>query len=1057
MAENVVLSVQLQGAELAIAQMTQLDGLVKSLKSSRNVNLNVNSRSLGTAAANAEKLSSNLSGATASAQKLGTTGAKGVTATGDAIGKASRNAESFRVGMGSVLVNMAKFRLASTAINLVANAFTGAVKEMKAVDTELVNIRKVTGFANDEIQKLTKSAYSLATNYGRSASEVLEASTVFARAGYKEQIEQLSELSLLLQNVGDLQAEDASKFIIATDKAYKLGGSYEDLMKILDGLDNITNRNATDMQKMTEGMTVAGSVFAESGESVEVFAALLGTATANTQRSGSEVARGLRTILMNLRQIRGETEDGELINGESIANAAKALKDYAGISTMENGQLRKASDVLADLAGKWETLSETQRAAISEAVAGKRQANILMSLMGDWESVQRMMQQYEEGAGTAAKENAMYMDSWEAKTAQVKSAWTELIASLTDTRILKGFLDLTTGLLKGMTELVNGPSDEKKAKIAARGSSDELASTLDFGLTQFENYQNTDALIASMQEAIDKGQEYYNTLQNMKRAGQEWTAEQTQFAAAFDALQMGLGDGVSAIDTYGYAVAAMMLAMGSSAQEAADEANAAIDSVIEKADEIPEQKNIEITVSGREALEDAVGRLQSAFAAAGAYASGTKNAPGGPALVNENGPEMISANGLAWIAGGGKPTVTMLPKGATVLTAAQTRNALHGKSYNGISAYKEGFDNSWATDEDVGRELVRVMDELARRLGNNEQRISASDLGGSGSGGMTDAEYFAAHPGLYEQYRAARQAGRQAERRATQTGSTSAGGGYASGGGSAAATPPNFKALEEELSKTLKNLDAQAKLAENEEDLLKAMQVYGDAQAAIAELLEQYRANGYAEDSDEVLRLANLGYDYAAKQLGGYDKLQENLIGALNALTSSTDKANELAERQEAVEKAREALANAERQRTVRIFNPVTGQWEWVANAADVQKAQDNLKSAEEALRKEELSQAVDAIKNAKPGELGDMALPPAILEALMGGTPEQQSAFLSALGAATGGADWLASSGAQTAWNQGTSIGTQYNLGNITLTEEQAENMTIKQLIAALQGLRLM
>ena len=1057
MAENVVLSVQLQGAELAIAQMTQLDGLVKSLKSSRNVNLNVNSRSLGTAAANAEKLSSNLSGATASAQKLGTTGAKSVTATGDAIGKASRNAESFRVGMGSVLVNMAKFRLASTAINLVANAFTGAVKEMKAVDTELVNIRKVTGFANDEIQKLTKSAYSLATNYGRSASEVLEASTVFARAGYKEQIEQLSELSLLLQNVGDLQAEDASKFVIATDKAYKLGGSYEDLMKIIDGLDNITNRNATDMQKMTEGMTVAGSVFAESGESVEVFAALLGTATANTQRSGSEVARGLRTILMNLRQIRGETEDGELINGESIANAAKALKDYAGISTMENGQLRKASDVLADLAGKWETLSETQRAAISEAVAGKRQANILMSLMGDWESVQRMMQQYEEGAGTAAQENAMRMDSWAAKTAQVKSAWTELIASLTDTRILKGFLDLTTGLLKGMTELVNGPSDEKKAKIAARGSSDELASTLDFGLTQFENYQNTDALIASMQEAIDKGQEYYNTLQNMKRAGQEWTAEQTQFAAAFDALQMGLGDGVSAIDTYGYAVAAMMLAMGSSAQEAADEANAAIDSVIEKADEIPERKNIEITVSGREALEDAVGRLQSAFAAAGAYASGTKNAPGGPALVNENGPEMISANGLAWIAGGGKPTVTMLPKGATVLTAAQTRNALHGKSYNGISAYKEGFDNSWATDEDVGRELVRVMDELARRLGNNEQRISASDLGGSGSGGMTDAEYFAAHPGLYEQYRAARQAGRQAERRATQTGSTSAGGGYASGGGSAAATPPNFKALEEELSKTLKNLDAQAKLAENEEDLLKAMQVYGDAQAAIAELLEQYRANGYAEDSDEVLRLANLGYDYAAKQLGGYDKLQENLIDALNALTSSTDKANELAERQEAVEKAREALANAERQRTVRIFNPVTGQWEWVANAADVQKAQDNLKSAEEALRKEEFSQAVDAIKNAKPGELGDMALPPAILEALMGGTPEQQSAFLSALGAATGGADWLASSGAQTAWNQGTSIGTQYNLGNITLTEEQAENMTIKQLIAALQGLKLM
>lgn len=1058
MAENVVLSVQLQGAELAIAQMTQLDGLVKSLKSSRNVNLNVNSRSLGTAAANAEKLSSNLSGATASAQKLGTTGAKGVTATGDAIGKASRNAESFRVGMGSVLVNMAKFRLASTAINLVANAFTGAVKEMKAVDTELVNIRKVTGFANDEIQKLTKSAYSLATNYGRSASEVLEASTVFARAGYKEQIEQLSELSLLLQNVGDLQAEDASKFIIATDKAYKLGGSYEDLMKILDGLDNITNRNATDMQKMTEGMTVAGSVFAESGESVEVFAALLGTATANTQRSGSEVARGLRTILMNLRQIRGETEDGELINGESIANAAKALKDYAGISTMENGQLRKASDVLADLAGKWETLSETQRAAISEAVAGKRQANILMSLMGNWESVVKMKQEYEDAAGTAAQENAMYMDSWAAKTAQVKSAWTELVATIVDSDAVKGVLDGIISSLEVINETLSpdfNPSGEMENRDAdAYRSTTALQSSLSSGMKQFTSDWDAEAFVSSMREAIGAGQEFYNTLQQMKQAGTEWTYQEENFVQAFDALQKGVEDGQDAFDLYGFAVAASLLATGSSAEEAAEGANGKLDELKDKLDELPTEKRISIIVDSAGA-EQTLNEISGLFLTG--FASGTKNAPGGPALVNENGPEMISANGLAWIAGGGKPTVTMLPKGATVLTAAQTRNALHGKSYNGISAYKDGFDNSWATDEDVGRELVRVMDELARRLGNNEQRISASDLGGSGSGGMTDAEYFAAHPGLYEQYRAARQAGRQAERRATQTGSTSAGGGYASGGGSAAATPPNFKALEEELFKTLKNLDAQAKLAENEEDLLKAMQVYGDAQAAIAELLEQYRANGYAEDSDEVLRLANLGYDYAAKQLGGYDKLQENLIDALNALTSSTDKANELAERQEAVEKAREALANAERQRTVRIFNPVTGQWEWVANAADVQKAQDNLKSAEEALRKEELSQAVDAIKNAKPGELGDMALPPAILEALMGGTPEQQSAFLSALGAATGGADWLASSGAQTAWNQGTSIGTQYNLGNITLTEEQAENMTIKQLIAALQGLRLM
>ena len=282
-------------------------------------------------------------------------------------------------------------------------------------------------------------------------------------------------------------------------------------------------------------------------------------------------------------------------------------------------------------------------------------------------------------------------------------------------------------------------------------------------------------------------------------------------------------------------------------------------------------------------------------------------------------------------------------------------------------------------------------------------------------------------------------------------------GGNGDWAGDAGPTPPDFKALEEELTKRLKNLDAQAELAENEEDFVKALMVYGEAQDAIADLLEQYRANGYADDSDEVLRLANMGYDYAHKQLNDYDELQSRLIDALNALTEETEKANALAERQEAVDKAREALRNAESQRTVRIFNPVTGQWEWVANAADVEKARENLKSAEDALQREQIDQTIDAIKNAKPEDLAGMTLTPAVLDKLFNGTPEQQSAFLNALNAATGGADYLGSAEGQTAWNQGNRIGTQYNLNGITLTEAQAAGMSIKELLDMLRGLKVM
>lgn len=1232
MAENVVLSVQLSGAEAALAQLTQLDNVLKSIKANHNVKINVNARSLINASEASLNLAAGLDHVEEHAKSIGTVGAKSINTAGESLKKGSRNAESFNTGLGNVVLTMAKFRLASGAINLVTNGFKEAFAEMKRVDTEMVTIRKVTGFTADEMERLSKNAYSLASKYGRTASEVMAGKSVFARAGYTTQIEQLGELSLLLQNVGDLQAKDAARFLIATDAAYKYAGSQKKLMAVVDGLNEITNRNATDMQKMTEGMTVAGSVFAESGESIEMYAALLGTATADTQRSGAEIARGLRTILMNLRQIRGETEDGELIDGESIAAAAKALKDYAGISTMENGQLRKASDVLAELASKWNTLTETQKAAISEAVAGKRQANILMTLMGDWETVEKMMADYANGAGSALAENEIYLDSWEAKTKELKASWTELVNTIADTELIKEGFDVVSTGIKVVNETLSPeftPSADLEGRdYAASSKAIYLGSDLSKARENYEQNYDAAALLASMNEVIRTGQEYYNTLQEMKKAGSELLNSEQSFVDAFDAVQNGVENSQNAVELYGYAAAASSLAAGESAEDAANKANEAMERLAENLDSLPTRKDISINISvntsigssSDSSLPDFVtdsANFVYSFASMLGLASGTDSAPGGPALVNEKGPEMISANGLAWIAGGGKPTVTMLPKGATVLTAEETKRALGGKKYNNLSAFGEGtqhwtcpvcgtvngtnrryckscnFDlysnavdpitgdfyydpvaggsriysetnqarddelygnlgplenagtidesnrnsssvqgegvpwpDDWAYQMDpitglpiYGTEMYdilspgtideskrssssfqgegvpwtskdqfsagnlpngnvagafvdawnRIVDE-ARNQGGFVQNtvyrpLSSGDILGEGTfSGNTNTHYkvkYCPVCGTANPAHGSRcvacgyQFNGEGNSGKGSSGEGSSGSGYYVT--QSVPSGPNFKTLEDELSKLLKNLDAQAKLAENEEDYIKAMMIYGEAQSAIADLLDLYRENGYANDSDEVLRLANLGYDYAAKQLGGYDKLQQNLIDALNALTESTDDANELAERREAVEKAREALANAEKQRTVRVFNPVTGQWEWVANAADVTKAQENLKNAEEALRKEELSQAVKSIKNAKPEELGDMTLSPAILDALLNGSPEQQTAFLRALGAASGGADWLASSEAKTAWNQGNNIGTQYNLNGITLTEEQASGMTIKQLIATLQGLKIM
>ena len=364
-------------------------------------------------------------------------------------GLAATEKQANRTGQSilSVVGKVAKWTAVTGAVYAPIRAFKEAVTTIKALDTEMVNIQKVTGATSQQMKQFQAQAYDLATEYGRNVTEVAETMTAFARAGYGEQLDQMAELSTLLQNVGYVSADTANSMLLAVDAAWHLNGSQTELMAVLDGVDKITNQNATDFGKMAEGMTVAASVFAESGESIQTFAAMVGTGTAVTQRSGSEIARGLRTVLMNIRQIKGETEDGELIDGESIANASKALKEFAGINTMENGELRKASDILSELAAKWDELDSVQQSAISEALAGKRQANILMALMGNWELYEKQMEEYATAAGTALKENEIYMDSWAAKSEQLSSTWTEFVNNLVNTDVIKGSLDAITGTL----------------------------------------------------------------------------------------------------------------------------------------------------------------------------------------------------------------------------------------------------------------------------------------------------------------------------------------------------------------------------------------------------------------------------------------------------------------------------------------------------------------------------------------------------------------------------------------------------------------------------------
>ena len=332
----------------------------------------------------------------------------------------------------------------------IMNQIGEAFSEMKNVDKELISVRKTTGMAENEIEKIRKASYGVATEYGRTASEYLGSVSEFARGGYKELSTELAKVSLLTQNVGDVNSETADRMLLSIDAAYGLKGSVSELTNVVNGLNNIANLNPTSMQKMADGMQVSASMAKVAGLEISDLVALIGTGTAVTQREGGEIARAIRTIMMNIRQVKGELEDGTVIDDDSIAKAEAALKGV-GIATKEvvNGvrELRDPMDILDELAGKWSTLNTEAQSVILEGLANKRQANVLAAILENYEMVGKMQSEYFNSANSAVKENELYLQGWEATQKRVSAKWTEFIAGMADTSVITGSLNALYGVL----------------------------------------------------------------------------------------------------------------------------------------------------------------------------------------------------------------------------------------------------------------------------------------------------------------------------------------------------------------------------------------------------------------------------------------------------------------------------------------------------------------------------------------------------------------------------------------------------------------------------------
>ena len=264
----------------------------------------------------------------------------------------------------------------SSVVMLLVSKIKNAITELKEVNSIMTEISKTADqLSKADLSKVENTSYKTASKYGKKASNYLTGIQEMYRAGY-ENAEDLAELSTLAQAAGDMQADLANDYLIATDAAYKLKGNTEALNDVLDGQNYITNRNALSMQDLAEATKIAASQSASSGIAIDQATAAMGTMIATTRQGGDVAARAWKGILMNIQQVEGEVEDGEIIDAESLSKYEKACESL-GVSLKEvkDGviSLRDPMQILKELSEAYAALDESdaRRANLISAVGGK--------------------------------------------------------------------------------------------------------------------------------------------------------------------------------------------------------------------------------------------------------------------------------------------------------------------------------------------------------------------------------------------------------------------------------------------------------------------------------------------------------------------------------------------------------------------------------------------------------------------------------------------------------------------------------------------------------------
>lgn len=179
--------------------------------------------------------------------------------------------------------------------------------------------------------------------------------------------------------------------------------------------------------------------------------------TQDPEKAGS----ALKILSLRLRGMKGQLEELGEETDENVENISKMQGQILNMTKGKvnifdgSGNFKSTYEIMKGIAEVWDELSSIDQADLLETIAGKNRANDVASLLANWQNVEEAVKSAYEAEGSAAKENAKYVDSLQGRLDKLTTAWQSFANTFMESDFLKGAI----GALTKFVEILEGVVD----------------------------------------------------------------------------------------------------------------------------------------------------------------------------------------------------------------------------------------------------------------------------------------------------------------------------------------------------------------------------------------------------------------------------------------------------------------------------------------------------------------------------------------------------------------------------------------------------------------------